>query len=312
MMTTTTEVQPGGGAAVPRLLWLDLTRKCQLHCVHCYNASGPDGSHGAMTREDWISVLDQAAATGMTHVQFIGGEPTMHPDFPALLDHALALGLWSEVFSNLVHVPDMCWDLLQRQGVTLATSYYSDHAGEHDAMTGRRSHTRTRANIAKAVSLGIPLRAGVIVGGSAQRVAEARRDLESLGVTRIGVDHVRRFGRGAQDEAPEAASLCGRCGSGRASVGPTGDVAPCVFSGWMSAGNIRDTALADILDGAAMAEANRFIRGAVGRGDCGPDQEPSCYPDNAPCQPDQNPIVPCGPDQECTPGFPSDPCGLYR
>ncbi|GDY45215.1 hypothetical protein SANT12839_060970 [Streptomyces antimycoticus] len=42
-----------------QFLWLDLTRKCQLACGHCFNSSGPDGTHGTMTREDWFTVLDQ-------------------------------------------------------------------------------------------------------------------------------------------------------------------------------------------------------------------------------------------------------------
>ncbi|MDX6353358.1 MAG: hypothetical protein QOF98_261, partial [Streptomyces sp.] len=192
-----------------RLLWLDLTRKCQLQCAHCYNVSGPKGSHGTMTREDWISVLDQAANGGVRNVQFIGGEPTMHPDFPELVDHAVNIGLDVEVFSNLVHVSARCWTLFQRSGVRLATSYYSDQAVEHDAMTRRPSHARTRANIGQAVSLGIPVRVGIISEEGADQVDAARRDLEGLGVTRIGVDHIRPFGRGARDQAPDVTKPCG-------------------------------------------------------------------------------------------------------
>lgn len=103
--------------------------------------------HGTMTRENWLGVLDQAAAHGIPDVQFIGGEPTMHPDFTELVEHALDLGLAVEVYSNLVHVSEERWALFQRERLSVATSYYSARAGEHDAMTGRSSHRRTRANI---------------------------------------------------------------------------------------------------------------------------------------------------------------------
>ncbi len=46
----------------PVMLWLDLTRRCQPGCAHCFNASGPAGDHGTMARGDWVRVLDQAAA----------------------------------------------------------------------------------------------------------------------------------------------------------------------------------------------------------------------------------------------------------
>ncbi|MDT0317292.1 radical SAM/SPASM domain-containing protein [Streptomyces millisiae] len=301
-----------------RFLWLDLTRKCQLSCVHCYNASGPGGTHGTMSRENWIDVLDQAAACGVRHVQLIGGEPTLHPHAAELVDHALADGLTVEVYSNLVHVTDAWWRLLQEPGVSLATSYYSDQAAEHNAMTRRPSHTRTRANIEKAVRLGIALRVGIVAADEAQRVSEARSELRGVGVTTIGVDRVRPFGRGASERAPDAGGLCGRCGDGRAAIGPDGEVSPCVFSDWMSVGNVRSTPLARLLDGALMTDATATIRRAVRSEKCAPDQR--CYPDQTPCYPAQTPCapkgdfpVPCPPDQgECRPGYPSDPCGPFR
>ncbi|MEC3994821.1 radical SAM protein [Actinacidiphila sp. DG2A-62] len=269
-----------------RLLWLDLTRTCQLHCDHCYNDSGPQGGHGTMTRENWFSVLDQAAGHGITNVQFIGGEPTMHPDFPELVECALDLGLQVEVYSNLVHVSERCWTLFQRDRVSLATSYYSDQAAEHNTRTGRASHRRTRANIQQAVSLGVPPRVGVI--GDSKHAEAARRDLTTLGVTRIGTDYVRPFGRGSAGHAPDMSGLCGGCGDGTAAIGPDGKVSPCVFSAWIDTGNVKETPLADILGGAQMQSASTAIRSVtVGKDPCGPD--------------DDN-------DDECSPGYPGSEC----
>lgn len=275
-------------ASVPGLLWLDLTRQCQLECVHCYNASGPDGTHGSMTREHWIGVLDQSAACGVGRVQLIGGEPTLHPEAPGLVTHALGLGLDVEVFSNLVHVSGEWWELLELPGMSLATSYYADQAAQHNAMTRRPSHARTRANIAKAVRLGIPLRVGIITSDDDQDTAPVRRELRALGVKRIGVDRVRPFGRGAYDAPPDPSGLCGQCGSGRASVGPDGQVSPCVFSTWMGVGNVQQAPLAAILGGPAMAGANATIRAAARGRTC----EPRCEP-----------------NAECSPGFPGSGCG---
>jgi MoaA/NifB/PqqE/SkfB family radical SAM enzyme len=69
----------GGGDTPPNLIWLEITGRCQRECVHCYAASGPGSSHGIMTEWDWCRVIDQAAALGVRMVQFIGGEPTLHP-----------------------------------------------------------------------------------------------------------------------------------------------------------------------------------------------------------------------------------------
>lgn len=52
-------------------------------------------------------------------MQFIGGEPTLHPEFAELVTHALAAGLKVQVYSNLYRVKLQHWDLFERPGVTL-------------------------------------------------------------------------------------------------------------------------------------------------------------------------------------------------
>ncbi|MFH8491962.1 radical SAM/SPASM domain-containing protein [Streptomyces longisporoflavus] len=273
-------------------LWLDLTRKCQLRCLHCLNDSGPEGQHGEMTRADWLRVIDQGAATDVRAVQLFGGEPLLHPNSLELAEHALRHGMAVEVYSNLVHVPGPWWDVLRRSGASLATSYYSDSPEEHNAITRRPSHARTRANIIRAVTLHIPIRVGIIDCGTGQRVGHARRELTAMGVERITSDTARPFGRAACGREPNTSGLCGRCGDARASVGPDGMVTPCVFSTWLSAGNVRDGSLEDILVGNAMVAAKALISSSIIRlgGNGGDDDDDN---DN---------------EDECSPGFPGSEC----
>ena len=58
-----------------RFVWLEITGLCQLSCNHCYARGRPAGSHGRMTMNDPLRVIDQAAELGVDWVQFIGGEP---------------------------------------------------------------------------------------------------------------------------------------------------------------------------------------------------------------------------------------------
>ncbi|GAA2450603.1 hypothetical protein GCM10010191_80730 [Actinomadura vinacea] len=272
----TAVIESSSTQVIPPYVSIDLTRKCQLQCSHCYNSSGPDGDHGTMSREDWIRVINQVAAIGAGEVRFIGGEPTMHPDGPRLVREALRLGLRVELFSNLVRIPDEWWGLFGQDGVSLATSYYSDDPDRHNAITGRRSHQRTRENIRRAVEDGIPIRVGIVDIADSQRVKEARNDLNSLGVARIHTDRIRAFGRGSQGQAPDISQLCGQCGTGRAAIGPNGAVSPCVMAHWLRVGNVHDSDVATILNGTAMAEANASIQAASRSLDCDPDGE--CSP----------------------------------
>ncbi|MCK9921233.1 radical SAM/SPASM domain-containing protein [Frankia sp. AgPm24] len=270
-------------------VWLEITERCQLGCPHCYASSGPTGGHGTMTATDWCAVIDQAADLGVRLVQIIGGEPTLHPALPDLVDHALDLSLTVEIYSNLVRVPDRLWVTLLRPGVRLATSYYSADPAEHERITGRKgSHALTRETIAVALRRGVPLRVGLIDTGWGH-VEGARADLQSLGVpaASITVDRMRRIGRGARGAAFDPDELCGRCGDGRAAILPDGTLAPCVMGRALAGGNVRITPLSDLLAGPQWAAALGSVpRAHHGNGcspsdgnDCSPASERACTPD---------------------------------
>ncbi|MFI5802994.1 radical SAM protein [Streptomyces sp. NPDC051561] len=268
-------------------LSLDLTRKCQLSCTHCFNGSGPDGDHGSMTREQWMGIIDQAAAAGTTKVQFFGGEPTTHPDYAFLTRRALSSGMLVETFTNLVHVTSEMWEIFSHPASNLATSYYSDQAEEHNALTRRPTHRHTRSNIIKAVERGIPIRVGIIDTGVPGAAERAHQELTALGVTQIRTDRIRAIGRAGDTlgiPTVREGALCGRCGDKKAAISPDGNVTPCVMATWKTVGNVKEEPLADILRGTAMAEATAHIQGITGRNDG------------------------CSPDDECNPGTPTSSC----
>lgn len=296
-------------------IWLEITGKCQLGCEHCYADSGPTGSHGTMTGADWMRVIDEAAELGVEMVQFIGGEPTLHPDLGVLVRHALTRGLKVEVYTNLVRVTPEQWVLFELPGVRLATSYYSDEPAEHDSITGRnRSHGRTLANIAEAVQRRIQLRVGLVDVRDEQRVSEACEQLTQAGVEDIGIDRLRGVGRGVDGVEPNVAELCGNCGHGVMAVGPDGSVWPCVFSRWMSVGNVGESSLASILDGPSAMSARRELATSFAQrqpgiaGQCNPNCLPqTCQPQ---CGPNRQAAGECNPN--CLPQTCQPQCGPNR
>ncbi len=282
---TITHLHPSPAPATDtplRSLWLELTGKCQLFCLHCYAGSGPDGTHGTMTADQWENALTQAAELGTRTVCFIGGEPTLHPDLPRLVRHTLSLGMEAEVFTNLVRVTPELWELFATPGVRLATSWYTSDRLEHQQITGRDTHRQTLANIAEALRRGIPLRAGVIDGIlPGQHTAQGAELITARGVTSTGTDHLREVGRGTN---PDPTQACGNCGHRRAAILPDGTVTPCPLTRWMRAGNITRTPLADILP-TVTALAAAIPRPSM------------CQPDGGLCEPDRQ----CPPDNLCNP-----------
>lgn len=258
-------------------LSLEITSSCQLTCPgQCYAEAGPTKGHGSMTTDDWHRLIDEAAALGTSTVQFIGGEPTLHPGFTELVEHALRVGLHVRVHSNLYKVRAEHWALFEDPRVSVATSYYSDVAAEHDAVTGRNgSHAATHAAIIEAVERKVKLRVAIVDHGDGQRAQQARAEVEALGVT-ASVDPVRPVGRAAGGLLPSASSLCGRCANGKAAVLPDGRVAPCEIGRFLAtAGTVRERPLASILASPEWAQARASVPARMSADPCGPDCGPS-------------------------------------
>lgn len=285
-----------------RFLWLEITGRCQLECVHCYADSGPHGTHGSMSRKDWTCVIEDAARLGVNTLQFIGGEPTLHPDFPELLKTAVDRGIEVEIFSNLVHITPTLWDLFSQMRVLLATSWYSDDPKEHAAITNRNSFEMTKAGIIEALQRGIRIRVGIIGIHEDQKVERARQMLMELGVSeeQIGYDDLRQVGRGVRDVKPGPDQLCGHCADGVLAVSPSGDVWPCVFSRFMPLGNVKKQTLSELVAKQVVEKARAELL-ALWEDDlvaCIPDKcEPQCPPR---CSPACNP---CAPGKRCWPSY---------
>ena len=83
----------------PIVVW-NITRLCNLKCVHCYNDSGPDKTCNDATTAEAKAVLDDLANFGVPSVLFSGGEPLMRHDLFELMEYAGGLGLRTVISTN--------------------------------------------------------------------------------------------------------------------------------------------------------------------------------------------------------------------
>lgn len=311
-------------------LWLELTSRCNLRCVHCYAESGPSPSQSdLLTTKDYCDLLSSAAALGCRRVQFIGGEPTLHRDLPLLIARARAEGFeFVEVYTNATRVSAELLSCFVEYSVAVAVSFYADDASIHDTITNQRgSHARTVRTLRRLLDADLELRAGIIeMEPNKGRTSKAISFLRELGVNSIGVDRVRRFGRGANDDASRATSdlseLCGSCWRGSLCVSPNGTVSPCIMSKAWAVGSVVDTPLGDLAASQSLHEIRSSIYNAAwvarnseiaqGRihGAYGAAIDSQCEPVcNPRCSPNCSPCYPYG---QCDPQLFCGPCGPRR
>jgi MoaA/NifB/PqqE/SkfB family radical SAM enzyme len=291
-----------------RFLWLEITAKCNLLCSHCYAESGPDVDlFGTMTHGDWKRVVDEAAELGCRSVQFIGGEPTLHPRLPDLVDHANHRGFeFIEVYTNATRLGKKLLGCFQRGGVHVATSFYSDDPLVHEQITQvEGSWQRTVLGIESVLAAGLPIRVGVIeTARNPGHGARALELLKTLGVQNARIDRERGVGRGKLQhlacEGERYEELCGECWKDKLCVTSGGEVFPCVFARATRLGDVRP-GLSGVLQSAQLTEFRRKVR-ALGHAD------PRCHPadgnagDSAREVIGQqcNPLATCNPDT-CNP-----------
>jgi organic radical activating enzyme len=286
-------------------LWLELTNQCNLKCLHCYSESSPRSTEkDLLDTSKHITLLGEAFALGCRRVQFIGGEPTLNKNLPTLIDCAANLGYeFIEVFSNLVSLDDGLLDTFVQCRVAVATSVYASTPELHDVITqALGSHRRTISNIKRVLIRGLQLRVGIIAMEENKTVIDATVQwLRDLGVTQIGIDPIRHFGRAQKENPCSMENLCGNCASNILAIGPDGIVAPCIMSKQWAVGSVLNAPLSQIARSQILVQTRRRIADATvknwGPNPCQPDS--SCMPN---CNPSYN-CIPCSPhgSQACEP-----------
>ena len=92
----------GHGTVVgpPHWLLAELTYRCPLHCVFCYNPVDFAKHEDELATADWIRVLREARALGAVQCGFSGGEPLQRDDLEVLVAEAHTLGYYTNLITS--------------------------------------------------------------------------------------------------------------------------------------------------------------------------------------------------------------------
>lgn len=78
-----------------------ITAQCNLRCLGCrYERGFMPGQR--LSLDTVRAMLDDAAEVGVNNVRLYGGEPLLHPDLPAMVRHAVDVGVTPYVTTNAV------------------------------------------------------------------------------------------------------------------------------------------------------------------------------------------------------------------
>ena len=75
-------------------------KACNYGCRFCYARFEDLKATPAMAENEGCQLLEQLAAAGVEKINFVGGEPMLHPHIRAWIIHAKAVGLVTSIVSN--------------------------------------------------------------------------------------------------------------------------------------------------------------------------------------------------------------------
>jgi radical SAM protein with 4Fe4S-binding SPASM domain len=264
---------------VPLNVQLDLTYRCNEHCVHCYL---DHEDHGEMTTAEIKHLLDEMADAGVFILTLSGGEIFLRKDFFELLEHARRLMFCVKLKTNAVLIREREAARLRDLGIeSIQISIYSHRPEVHDAITlipGSLKRSVAAIRFLKSQGLKV-IMANVLMTQNMEDYAGVRELAEELGVEStldptvtpmmdgnrsvlsLGVDQsaLRQVFRDAAvvgdiDEFCAIPTKAGEdelnatpCSAGHTAcyVSPYGDVFPCVQFP-LPTGNVRRQRFVDI------------------------------------------------------------------
>lgn len=129
-----------GARRVPLGGTLELTRRCNNHCRHCYN-NLPAGDSRALAEElstqEVIRILDEITAAGCVWLLLTGGEIFLRPDFLDIYDHARERGLLLTLFTNGTLIASQAADHLARhRPFSIEITLYGATRETYERVTG--------------------------------------------------------------------------------------------------------------------------------------------------------------------------------
>ena len=83
----------------PVVVW-NMTRRCNLRCVHCYAKALEEKGRDAISTEQGKAIIDDLASYGAPVMLFSGGEPLVREDLVELAKHATARGMRAVISTN--------------------------------------------------------------------------------------------------------------------------------------------------------------------------------------------------------------------
>lgn len=250
---------------------IEITNRCNLSCKHCFNNSGSPHPN-EMTTDVVLSVIDELSSMGARQVTLTGGEPFLHPDIYAIIEHARKAPMSVDIFTNGTLITQDIIEKISKSGVRrFNISVDSINPSIHDEFRGKKGALqKTLHGISLLQKAKFPVKLVISLNQhNKNSIIDILKYMKAHNISQFDVLPVRYSGRGVtgisvspeeflqarikifkyiNEEFPEAFTEIyekkEECSIARNSIGikSDGTILPCpACDRTMGIGNIRDT-----------------------------------------------------------------------
>ncbi len=189
-MTTAQSVGP------PLWLLLELTYRCPLHCVFCYNPTEFAATGAELPTGEWLRVLREARSLGAVQLGLSGGEPLVREDLEPIVAEAHALGFYTNLITSGVGMTEERIRALKAAGLDHIQLSFQDSTRE---LNDFLSSTRTfdlKAKVAELIRrYDYPMVLNVVLHRlNIDHVGEILGLAESLGAQYVELANTQYYG----------------------------------------------------------------------------------------------------------------------
>ena len=190
-----------------RYLFLEITQRCNLKCLHCGSDCDSKPMEGELTTDEWLeffAYLRDHTDTGKLVLVITGGEPLCHPDFDRLVEGMGRCTLTWGMVTNGHALSQANVARVVGGGISSVTVSLDGLGPSHDWLRGvEGSHARATAGIRRLAAAGLPFM-DVVTCVNPRNLAElpeVQRLLHDLGVRNWRLFSI--FPKGRARQTPE-------------------------------------------------------------------------------------------------------------
>jgi radical SAM protein with 4Fe4S-binding SPASM domain len=176
------------GKRAPMDVSIELTRRCPLDCLHCYN-NLPLGDQSARSQEltfaEHVRLLDELVAAGTLFILYSGGEIFARKDFLDIYTEAKKRGFLITLFTNGILINEHIADYLAKyRPFAIEITLYGATRETYEKLTQKRgSYDRCMRGIQLLLERNLPLKLKTVPTTINQHEVYAMKRLaESMGV----------------------------------------------------------------------------------------------------------------------------------